>query len=141
MADIEAIGRAIKQLQWRHHRAMESGLARAGTTLAQWDALRAIDREPAASAHTLALATFQSDQAFGTLAGRLEKQGLIRRSSGRGRAIEHHLTEAGERMLAAGRPVPAPILEASFAALSEGERETLRVLLERALGDDPSTSS
>jgi hypothetical protein len=79
MADIERLGRAVKQLQHRHHRAMETQLTRIGTTLAQWDALRAIDRTPGSSARELAAATFQQEQSFGTLASRLEVKGLIER--------------------------------------------------------------
>ena len=103
MEDIERLGRAIKQVQWRHHRALDSRLRALGTTLAQWDALRAIANAPAASATSSALATFQSDQAFGTLANRLEAQHLIVRTPGHGRRIEHRLTPAGETLLEQGR--------------------------------------
>lgn len=127
------LGRAIKQLQDRHHRALDLALAAVGTTLAQWDALRAIAEQPAASAHALALATFQSDQAFGTLANRLAAQGLIERRPGRGRRIEHHLTPAGERVLASGSPVYAGVISASFGVLSAPEREVLFGLLQRVL--------
>ncbi|HWI73824.1 MAG TPA: MarR family transcriptional regulator [Baekduia sp.] len=128
---LQALGRAVKQAQYRHHRALETALAGVGSTLAQWDALRAIDRAPGASAHDLALATFQTDQAFGKLAGRLEDRGLIERRSGHGRRIDHHLTPEGARVLAAGNTVADRILAASFGALSERERATLLRLLER----------
>ena len=39
---LEDLGRAVKQLQYRHHRGMDRRLRDAGTSLAQWDALRAI---------------------------------------------------------------------------------------------------
>lgn len=138
-ADVQILGRAVKQLQHRHHRALDAGLAVAGTTLTQWDALRAIGRSPGASAHALAVATFQSDQAFGTLANRLVGQGLVARTPGRGRRIDHHLTQAGERVLAAGHPIVDEILEASFAGLSEIERTTLLALILRITGDDPGS--
>src|SRR5258708_2937798 len=83
-ANLETLGRAVKQVQYRHHRALDTRLAAVHTTLAQWDALRAIDRNPGASAHTLAIETFQSDQSFGTLANRLAAQALISRRAGRG---------------------------------------------------------
>jgi DNA-binding MarR family transcriptional regulator len=130
-ADLEALGRAVKQVQYRHHRALDSRLAAVGTTLAQWDALRAIDRNPGASAHTLAVETFQSDQSFGTLANRLAARDLITRRPGRGRRIEHRLTPAGRKVLRAGRPIAAGIFAASFAQLSERERSTLLDLLLR----------
>jgi DNA-binding MarR family transcriptional regulator len=132
--DLETLGRAVKQAQYRQHRALETRLAPLGTTLVQWDALRAISRNPGASGHELAVATFQGDQAFGTLANRLVAQGLIERTPGRGRRIEHRLTEAGERMLAAGRPVWVEVLGEAFAALDEGERAVLLGLLEKLGG-------
>jgi DNA-binding MarR family transcriptional regulator len=127
------LGRAVKQVQYRHHRALDARLGSVGTTLAQWDALRAIGRNPGASAHLLAVETFQSDQSFGTLAGRLAAQDLIRRRPGRGRRIEHHLTPAGEKALQAGRPIARDVFAASFAQLSEAERSTLLDLLLRVL--------
>jgi DNA-binding MarR family transcriptional regulator len=130
-ADLETLGRAVKQVQYRHHRALDTRLAIAGTTLAQWDALRAISRNPGASAHALAVETFQSDQSFGTLANRLAAQDLITRRAGRGRRIEHRLTPAGSRILKAGRPIAAGVFAASFAELSEKERSTLLDLLMR----------
>ncbi|MFD4789926.1 MarR family winged helix-turn-helix transcriptional regulator [Streptomyces sp. NPDC058459] len=136
--DLEALGRAVKEAQYRHHRALDTRLAAVGTTLAQWDALRAVGRSPGASAHELAVATFQGDQSFGTLAGRLAAQHLVERRPGRGRRIEHHLTEAGERTLEAGRAVAVEVLTASFAPLDEGERVTLLGLLRR-LGMDART--
>ncbi len=127
--DLEQLGRAIKQLQYRNHRAMETGLLEVGTTVAQWDALRAIANNPAASAHKLALATFQSDQSFGALATRLIALGLVERSPGQGRRLEHRLTANGERMLAAGYPKYREAVETVFGALSESERETLHSLV------------
>jgi len=141
-ADLETLGRAVKQVQYRHHRALDAQLAAVGTTLAQWDALRAIGRTPGASAHTLAVETFQSDQSFGTLANRLAGQGLITRRAGRGRRIEHRLTPAGKNVLQAGHPIAMGIFTASFSQLSEKERSTLLDLLLRILSgheDEPGT--
>ncbi|MET8950421.1 MarR family winged helix-turn-helix transcriptional regulator [Streptomyces sp. NPDC004393] len=127
----QILGRAVKQAQYRQHRALDSRLAGIGTTLAQWDALRAISRTPGATARSLAAATFQSEQAFGTLAGRLTAQGLIDRRPGHGRRIEHHLTPAGEETLRAGHRVADEVLAECFAPLSEDERTTLLGLLNR----------
>jgi DNA-binding MarR family transcriptional regulator len=128
---VEILGRAIKQAQYRHQRALDGRLRDAGTTLAQWDALRAIDRNPGASAHDLASETFQGDQSFGTLANRLEAQGLIRRSPGRGRRIAHRLTPAGDLTLAAGRVAVVEVLDESFSGLTEDERSMLFDVLAR----------
>ncbi|WIB79017.1 MarR family transcriptional regulator [Curtobacterium sp. MCPF17_002] len=127
--DLEALGQAIKRAQYRNHRTMDAALRDAGVTLVQWDALRAIDRTPGASGHDLATATFQSDQSFGTLATRLVERGLIERSAGRGRRIEHALTDAGRAALAEGQDVAARVLQDLFAPLDEGQRDELMQLL------------
>ncbi|GAA1818673.1 MarR family winged helix-turn-helix transcriptional regulator [Actinomadura chokoriensis] len=131
VVDLQVLGRAVKQAQHRKHRMLDSRLAGVGTTLAQWDALRAISRSPGASARALAAETYQSEQAFGTLAGRLAAQNLIDRRPGRGRSIEHHLTPAGEKILAAGHAVADDVLAEIFAPLPEEERATLLDLLLR----------
>jgi DNA-binding MarR family transcriptional regulator len=130
-ADLQLLGTALKQAQYRQHRALDSALAEAGTTLAQWDALRAISRSPGASARALAAATFQSEQAFGTLAGRLTAQGLVQRQPGRGRRIDHHLTPAGEHVLAVGHKIADEVLAGCFSALSDADRAVLLDLLRR----------
>src|SRR5258708_37623695 len=133
-ANLETLGRAVKQVQYRHHRALDTRLAAVHTTLAQWDARRAIDRNPAASAHTRAVETFQSDQSFGTLANGLAAQDLISRRAGRGRRIDHRLTPAGRKILRAARPIAEGVFTASFAQLSDKERSTLLHLLLRVIG-------
>jgi DNA-binding MarR family transcriptional regulator len=136
MSNPQNTGRLLKRAQWRNHRAADRALASVGTTLPQWDALRAISESPDSSAHDLAIVTFQSDQAFGTLANRLEAQGLILRTSGRGRRVEHALTAEGQRMLEAGLEVTRATSERAFADLSASEVSTLHDLLER-VGEAP----
>jgi DNA-binding MarR family transcriptional regulator len=136
MSDQQQTGRLLKRAQWRNHRSADRALATIGSSLAQWDALRAISESPDSSAHDLAIATFQSDQAFGTLANRLEAQGLIARTSGKGRRVEHALTAEGQRMLEAGFEVTRRTSERAFAKLSRDEIEQLRALLER-VGEVP----
>ncbi|MCI3245313.1 MarR family winged helix-turn-helix transcriptional regulator [Streptomyces spinosisporus] len=135
--DLQLLGRAVKQAQYRQHRAMDTALAAVGTTLAQWDALRAISRTPGSSARDLAAATFQTEQAFGTLATRLTTQNLIERRPGHGRRIEHHLTPEGERILNAGHKVANEVLKQCFAPLPPSDRATLLELLRR-LNEGPN---
>ncbi|KUO08982.1 MarR family winged helix-turn-helix transcriptional regulator [Streptomyces sp. DSM 15324] len=132
--ELQILGRAVKAAQYRQHRALDTRLASVGSTLAQWDALRAIGRVPGASARELAAATFQSEQAFGTLAGRLAAQGLVDRRPGHGRRIEHHLTPEGSRMLKAGHAVADEVLAECFEGLTEPEREALLGLLRKVEG-------
>ncbi|MDB5615671.1 MAG: MarR family transcriptional regulator [Devosia sp.] len=131
--DLEGLGRKIKAAQHRQHRTLDAALAPLGTTIVQWDALRAIGAKPAASGHELALATFQTDQAFGTLANRLESRKLIERRAGEGRRINHRLTPAGATMLDAANTVASDIRVQLFDALTDTERATLGVILDKLL--------
>lgn len=133
--NLEQLGQAIKRAQYRNHRAMDAALRDAGVTLVQWDALRAIDRMPGASGHALAVATFQSDQAFGTLANRMVDRGLIERNSGHGRRIGHTLTTAGRAALAEGQRISADVLGNIFAPLDEPDRAALARALDTLAGD------
>ncbi|MGW2210630.1 MarR family winged helix-turn-helix transcriptional regulator [Streptomyces sp. NPDC001781] len=132
--ELQRLGRAVKLVQYRQHRALDGALAAAGTTLAQWDALRAIGRRPGASARELAAATFQSEQAFGALVGRLVARELVERRPGHGRRIEHRLTQGGESTLAAGHRIADEVLASCFAPLSDAERSALLALLGRLTG-------
>jgi DNA-binding MarR family transcriptional regulator len=136
MTDQQATGRLLKRAQYRNHRSADRALAAIGTTLVQWDALRAISESPDSSAHDLAITTFQSDQSFGTLANRLEAQGLIVRTSGRGRRVEHALTDEGRRVFEAGMDVTKGVSARSFEQLTSDELKVLRELLER-VGEVP----
>jgi len=127
------LGLAVKRLQFKHHRAATEALRPLDVTLVQWDALRHLHANPGSSLHDLAVLTFQTDQAFGTLAARLEARGLIRRVSGAGRAIRPELTAEGERVFLEGRRLMERVVGESFAPLDEGERALLAELLERLL--------
>ncbi len=130
---ISELGHAVKRLQVKHHRAATEALRPLEVTLVQWDALRHLHAHPGASLHDLAVLTFQTDQAFGTLAARLEARGLIRRVNGKGRAIRPELTVDGERVFAQGREVTAQVVRRSFAPLDADERAVLGEMLERLL--------
>jgi DNA-binding MarR family transcriptional regulator len=131
--ELQKLGRAVKQLQNRHHRALDARLVEIGISLAQWDALRAITWHPNGSAHDLAELTFQTDQSFGALATRMLDKGLITRTAGRGRALNHALTPYGAIMLAQGTALAEQVLEGSFAPLSAAERAMLQSLLDAVL--------
>ena len=134
--DLERLGRAVKQAQHRQFRALDTALSGIGVTVVQWDALRAIASSPGASAHQLALVSFQTDQAFGTLANRLEAQQLIVRTAGEGRRIEHRLSAKGERVLAEGNVIAERVRNELYARISKADRRTLAAILDRILIDD-----
>ena len=127
------LGRAIKQLQYLNHRRLETGLRAIDTTLAQWDALRAIDDNPGASAHALAEETYQTDQSFGTLATRMIVKGLVERQQGAGRALVHSLTPKGRSVLEQGFVIAKDVIEDAFKDLTEPERTQLLRLVQKAL--------
>jgi DNA-binding MarR family transcriptional regulator len=138
---ITQIGLAVKRLQNRHHRAGDAALASLGLSLVQWDALRHLAENPGASLHDLARLTFQSDQAFGTLAGRMVDRGLIERVEGPGRAVRHRLTERGDALRREGQAVVEGVLTASFAALTPAELATFDALLQRLVPPDQTSGS
>jgi len=128
---LEPLGRLIKQVQWKHHRALDSRMRAHGATLVQWDALRAIHDEPGSTARQLAAATFQSEQSFGVMAARMEANGLITRTPGAGRRIEHHLASDGEHLLHVGRNATRDVFTSSLGVLADAERAHLHDLLTR----------
>jgi len=117
----------------RHHRALNASLVPLGLTVVQWDALRHIEENPGASQHLLAELTYQSDQAFGTLAGRMIERGLIERVAAPGRAVQHRLTNEGVSQRRRGNEIVARTLKESFSALSTKQLadfdHALRVIL------------
>lgn len=129
-----ALGLDVKRLQARHHRAIDAALAPLGASLVQWDALRHLHENPDASLHELAGLTFQSDQAFGTLARRMAERGLLERRAGPGRTVRLRATEQGERVRVAAQARVDDVLRASFGRLSTDELAQLDALLTKLLG-------
>jgi DNA-binding MarR family transcriptional regulator len=131
---LQSVALSVKRLQHRHHRALDQALAEIGITLVQWDALRHLEQKPDASLHDLAQLTFQSDQSFGALAGRMIERGLIERVPGPGRAVRHRLTSKGDELRRAGSAVVDRVVGESFAPLTAEQLATLDSLLSQLLG-------
>jgi DNA-binding MarR family transcriptional regulator len=131
---LQEVGLSVKRLQMRHHRALDAELVALDITLVQWDALRHLDQNSDASLHDLAQLTFQTDQSFGALAGRLIDRGLIERVPGPGRAVHHRLTPKGRELRVAGGVIVDGVVARSFAALTPDELQTFDSLLIRLLG-------
>jgi DNA-binding MarR family transcriptional regulator len=136
---LQEIGLGIKRVQNRHHRALDSRLSKLGLSLVQWDALRHLSASPDASLHELAQLTFQSDQAFGTLATRMVERGLIERVDGPGRAVRHRITRKGANLLDAGGAIADEVLAESFASLTRRQLDTLGELLDALNTDRPKS--
>jgi DNA-binding MarR family transcriptional regulator len=127
------IGLAVKRLQMRHHRALTDALAPLDVSLVQWDALRHLDENPSASLHDLALLTFQTDQSFGSLAGRMVDRGLIERIGGPGRAVRHRLTPKGIEIRRAGESLVDGVLARSLADLTPAQLDAFDKTLAQLL--------
>jgi len=127
------IGLSVKRLQMRHHRAITAALAPLGVSLVQWDALRHLDENPSASLHDLALLTFQTDQSFGSLAGRMVERGLIERVAGPGRAVHHRLTPKGLEIRQAGEELVDGVLVESLANLTPAQLDAFDKTLAQLL--------
>jgi DNA-binding MarR family transcriptional regulator len=138
---LQEVGLAIKRAQAGHHRELNRRLAELGLSLVQWDALRHLAANPDASLHDLAQLTFQTDQAFGTLAARMIERGLIRRRPGPGRAIRHEMTDKGAALLRQGAQVVDDVFASSLGGLSQAERDRLAKLLERVIEAQAGWSS
>ena len=128
----------IKRLQVRHHRAIEAALAPLGITTVQWDALGKLERNPEASLHDLARLTYQTDQSFGALAGRMIERGLIERVPGPGRAVRHRVTDKGHELRIAADDIVDGVLRTSFASLTPDELATFDALLVKVLPPPPT---
>lgn len=120
---------AIKRIQSRHLHILGVALAPLGVTLVQWDALRQMHQHPHASLHDLAQLTYQSDQAFGTLAARMVRRGLIERVTTPGRAVRHRVTAKGEELRAQGAALVDAALAESFGGLTDEDRTALHRIL------------
>ena len=129
---LQAVGLAVKRLQWRHHRTANERLADLGVSLVQWDVLRHLSRQPDASLHALAELTFQTDQSMGTLASRMIQRGLVERVPGPGRAIHHRLTPRGRQVQQDGGAIVDGVLAETVGKLTPEELADLHRLLLRA---------
>lgn len=121
----------LKRAQIAKSRAFDRRLASLGLTMALWIVLDRIRASPAQSTHALAKASMMTDQSVGELVSKLSERGLIRRVSGPGRSIRHHLTDAGKELLEKAQPLIAGALQSAFAGLSQAEIEQLTQLLDR----------
>jgi len=94
-----SVANALKHAQHEFRLAMNAELASLGTNSSQLSLLGEIRANPGASSAQLARLSSLTPQALGEQVLHLQAQGLVARSPGGGRKIEHRLTEAGERML------------------------------------------
>lgn len=131
--DLREISLLLKQAQQRKQIAVDAALSGLDCSLAQWVVLRRIWAYPGESSHFLAMAAFQTDQAFGLMTRRLIERGLVVRQPGRGRVINHSLTAQGQKLLDACEPIVRDTLKVQFSSLNEDELQILGSLLGRII--------
>ncbi|MER5601757.1 MarR family transcriptional regulator [Streptomyces adustus] len=96
--------------------------------LGLWSVLRELSRMPGASASELARASFHAPQTLGSLLHRLESLGLVVRTTGRGRIIENHLTEAGREVVKQANATVECIISEALSVFTKADRETFERL-------------
>src|SRR5215469_12542793 len=114
-------------------RGIDERLGRHAMSMSQWRALQAISDNPGLPLRRLARLTGHSDQAFGTLMARLIARGFVARRRGNGRATAHEVTVLGKVMLSGANEIAHEVLTLLFLPLSEGDRQSLQILLRRVL--------
>jgi MarR family transcriptional regulator, temperature-dependent positive regulator of motility len=138
MDRIDMAGHLIRRLQQQSTQVFQATTQAAGfdLTSVQFAALDEIGQCPGIDQAGLA-ATISFDRAtIGGVVDRLEHKGLVRREVGTQdrRARLLHLTAAGERLLAAVRPVVEALQADILAPLSPKERAAFLALARKALG-------
>src|SRR3954447_10610576 len=81
------VGLALKRAQHELRLAINTELARVGTTISQLNVLRELDQHPGISSAQLARLAFLTPQTLGQQVIQMEERGLVERRRGSGRKI------------------------------------------------------
>ena len=92
-------GLNLKRAQHLLALRIDDALRPMGLNLGSWAVLREVARTPGTSASELGRASFHTPQTVGGLLQRLQEQGLVERSNGRGRIVENHPSPRGAKVL------------------------------------------
>jgi DNA-binding MarR family transcriptional regulator len=138
METIDMAGHLIRRLHQQSTQVFQACMQAAGhdVTPVQFAALDAIARQPGIDQAGLA-STIGFDRAtIGGVIERLEHKGLVQRvvSANDRRARQLSLTRAGQRLLAAIRPLVESLQAEILAPLSRAERSAFLALAHKALG-------
>lgn len=108
-------GISLKHAQHLLGLRIDDALRPLDLSLGLWGVLREIGRTPGASASELGRTSFHTPQTVGGLLQRLQKQGLVERSTGRGRIVENHLTRQGTKVLRQATAAVDDVVSGSLA--------------------------
>ena len=116
-AGLSPVDFGLKLRRAQHMLALriEEAVRPLGLNLGLWAVLREVARTPGASASELGRAAFHTPQTVGGLLQRLQDQGLVERSSGRGRIVENHLTPRGGKVLRQATAAADEIIRGTLA--------------------------
>jgi DNA-binding MarR family transcriptional regulator len=129
----EDLDRLITAVQHVFRRAIDERLDVFGTSAVQCRALQLISEQPGLPQRRLASLMGQSEQAFGTLLGRLLARDYLVRRRAHGRAAAHELTGLGRFMLQDSQQIAHEVLALLVMPLTGEERRSLRALLQKVL--------
>lgn len=138
MDRLEMAGHLIRRLHQQSTQVFQARTQAAGfeLTSVQFAALDVIAGQPGIDQASLAASVSFDRATIGGVIDRLELKGLVQRavSAQDRRARRLHLTAAGERLLAAVRPVVEALQAEILAPLSSDERAAFTALAHKALG-------
>lgn len=131
-------GHLIRRLHQQSMQIFHTQTQAAGfdLTSVQFAALNVIAQDPGIDQASLATTISYDRATIGGVIDRLERKGLVQRvvSAQDRRARLLHLTQEGEQLLAACRPVVKALQADIMALLSPAEREVFLALAHKALG-------
>jgi len=132
-SDQQSLGTLLKRAEQAMLKSKTAALKPVGLTLAQYVAMKELDRTQNITAATLARTCFVSPQAMMILLKTMEQQGLIARQPHPRHAnvLEIKVTEVGREAFHAGRAQIDPVENRVFAEFSRKELELFGTFLSR----------
>lgn len=124
-----SLGLLVKRAQQALRVALDSALADAGLTTAQYATMAAVATEPGLSNADLARRVFVTPQTVHGIVRGLEEAGWVDRARGDGRTVEIRLTDAGRDTLDQGHCAAADVERRMTAGLRSAEVEATRTAL------------
>ena len=138
MQDVtEKLGYRLKRAASALRTAMDDALRAHDLTVPQYSTLELLDQQPGLSNAELARGTFVTRQSMNVVLRGLQEHGLVHRPavSDHGRALPTHLTDEGQRRLAAARDAVYAIDDRIAASVPEERRATLLADLDAMVGE------
>lgn len=129
----EELGYLIKQVQHDLRKKMDSSLSNIELTTPQYAVLTMLHEYPGLSNADLARKSFVTPQTMNLIVRNLESRNIVTRTSSKthGKKIETNISETGQSLLDKANDIVLSSGDDIFKRLSEGEAETLSLLLKK----------